>query len=85
MQLAMDNALGDRATNKIYYDSDADQIESLPDTQPHRNIELAVLSADKAGARPYGRHGRDLTGNGQAICAHTSSHLLGSTVSHLAG
>ncbi|KAA1475304.1 NAD(P)-binding protein [Dentipellis sp. KUC8613] len=49
-----DDARGDKTTDTIYHDSDAEQIESLPDTQVHRNVDLAVVAADKAGyARTY--------------------------------
>ncbi|KAA1475298.1 NAD(P)-binding protein [Dentipellis sp. KUC8613] len=49
-----DKARGDTTVDTIYYDSDADQIETLPDTQVHRNVDLAVVAADKAGyARTY--------------------------------
>ncbi|KAA1475297.1 NAD(P)-binding protein [Dentipellis sp. KUC8613] len=52
--LLTDTAKGDRTTDVIYYDSDADQIESLPDTQFHRNVDLEVIALDKGGyARTY--------------------------------
>lgn len=45
----MDNAAGDRTTDTIYDDSNPDQIETLPDTQPHRNVDLELINADKEG------------------------------------
>ncbi|TFY71385.1 hypothetical protein EVG20_g1597 [Dentipellis fragilis] len=49
-----DDAKGDKVTDTIYYDSNPEQIESLPDTQIHRNVDLEVVAADKAGyARTY--------------------------------
>ncbi|KAA1475300.1 NAD(P)-binding protein [Dentipellis sp. KUC8613] len=49
-----DDARGDQATDTIYYDTNTEQIEALPDTQMHRNIDLEVVAADKAGyARTY--------------------------------
>ncbi|KAA1467579.1 NAD(P)-binding protein [Dentipellis sp. KUC8613] len=49
----MDNAQGE-STDKIYYDTDIAQIEALPDTALHRNVDLEVVAADKAGyARTY--------------------------------
>ena len=46
----MDNARGLYATETIYYDSDVQQIESLPDTQLHRDVDLEIVGADKEGA-----------------------------------
>jgi nucleoside-diphosphate-sugar epimerase len=36
-------------TGKIFDDSDPDQIESLPATQVHRNVDLMIVEADKQG------------------------------------
>jgi hypothetical protein len=36
----------------IYSDADPDQIESLPPTQLHRNVDLEVVNADKQGILP---------------------------------
>ncbi len=44
-----DNAKGLYATDIIYDDTNADQIESLPDTQLHRDVDLAIVEADKQG------------------------------------
>ncbi|KAF9565249.1 NAD(P)-binding protein [Agrocybe pediades] len=44
-----DNAKGDFHTETIYNDADPDQIESLPDTQLHRNVDLEIVRADKEG------------------------------------
>ena len=54
-----DGILGDKTTDTIYYDNDVNQIESLPDTQPHRDVELVVQAADKAGTCPYDHHGQN--------------------------
>ncbi|KAA1476179.1 NAD(P)-binding protein [Dentipellis sp. KUC8613] len=49
----MDNAQGE-STDVIYYDTNIAQIEALPDTALHRNVDLEVVAADKAGyARTY--------------------------------
>ena len=45
-----DNAAGDYTTDTIYDDANPDQIETLADTQPHRNVDLELLNADKEGA-----------------------------------
>ena len=37
------------ATDKIYHDSRPEEIESLPDTAFHRNVDLAIVSADREG------------------------------------
>ncbi|KAF9266639.1 NAD(P)-binding protein [Marasmius fiardii PR-910] len=44
-----DNAAGKYVTDTIYNDADADQIETLPATQIHRNVDLEILGADKEG------------------------------------
>jgi len=44
-----DDATGDRITETIYDDADPDQIETLPDTRLHRNVDLELLRADKEG------------------------------------
>jgi len=44
-----DNATGDTATDVIYDDLNVEQIESLPDSQLHRNVDLELLRADKEG------------------------------------
>lgn len=45
----IDDAAGDHITDTIYNDADPDQIETLADTQPHRNVDLELLKADKEG------------------------------------
>jgi hypothetical protein len=40
-----DNAMGMFAYDTIYRDDDADQMESLPPTQPHRTVDLEVVNA----------------------------------------
>ncbi|KAI0058646.1 NAD-P-binding protein [Artomyces pyxidatus] len=44
-----DKAAGDHDTDVIYDDANVDQIESLPTTQAHRNVDLQVVAADKEG------------------------------------
>ena len=49
--MLIDGAVGDYNTDAIVYDdANPDQIESLPDTQFHRNVDLELLKADKEGA-----------------------------------
>jgi len=45
----LDNAVGDFKTDVIYDDANPDQIESLAPTQPHRNVDLELLKADREG------------------------------------
>ncbi|KAK7044262.1 hypothetical protein VNI00_007984 [Paramarasmius palmivorus] len=42
-----DNAAGLGTTDTIYDDADPDQIETLPPTQIHRNVDLEITNADK--------------------------------------
>lgn len=44
-----DRALGAFTYDKIYDDTDADQIETLPDTADHRNVDLLLVKADQDG------------------------------------
>jgi nucleoside-diphosphate-sugar epimerase len=44
-----DNALGKFTYDTVYDDSDPDQIESLPASQLHRNVDLLIVDADKQG------------------------------------
>ncbi|KIJ63834.1 hypothetical protein HYDPIDRAFT_40854 [Hydnomerulius pinastri MD-312] len=49
-----DNAGGNYAYDTVYDDLNLDQLETLPDTQLHRNVDLRVIAADKEGyARTY--------------------------------
>lgn len=45
----IDDAAGNYATDEIYSDLDIPMIESLPKTQPHREVDLEVIAADKEG------------------------------------
>lgn len=45
----VDDAKGDKTTDMIYHDSRPEEIESLPDTALHRNVDLLIVGADKAG------------------------------------
>lgn len=44
-----DDAEGMYAYDTIYNDADVKQIESLAPTQLHRNVDLAIVEADKQG------------------------------------
>ncbi len=44
-----DQAAGDYTTETIYDDSDPAQIETLADTQLHRDVDLELVRADKEG------------------------------------
>ncbi|EIW84049.1 NAD(P)-binding protein [Coniophora puteana RWD-64-598 SS2] len=45
----VDRAEGAYESKTFYDDTDANQIESLADDQPHRNVDLLVVAADKEG------------------------------------
>ncbi|EGN98930.1 hypothetical protein SERLA73DRAFT_181658 [Serpula lacrymans var. lacrymans S7.3] len=45
----MDKAAGKYAYDTIYDDTDVEQLETLPDTQIHRNVDLLIIEADKQG------------------------------------
>ncbi|KAG0699459.1 hypothetical protein DFH29DRAFT_936658 [Suillus ampliporus] len=47
--VVIDNAAGNHATDKIYSDLDIPMIESLPKTQPHREVDLEVIAAGEQG------------------------------------
>ncbi|KAF6747570.1 hypothetical protein DFP72DRAFT_919668 [Ephemerocybe angulata] len=52
--LIMDDAHGLHGNHKVYSDLQSDEIEALPDTALHRNVDLAYLKADKEGfAKAY--------------------------------
>ncbi|OAG09461.1 NAD(P)-binding protein [Paraphaeosphaeria sporulosa] len=42
-----DDAFGAYKSDKIYYDNDPESINKLPDTAPHRQIDLAIVRASK--------------------------------------
>ncbi|KAJ7885496.1 NAD-P-binding protein [Mycena olivaceomarginata] len=44
-----DRAKGEFSSQTIYNDLDIAQIETLPATQPHRNVDLAIVEADRQG------------------------------------
>ena len=44
-----DDAEGMRSSETVYSDLDIPLIESLPDTAIHRNVDLTLVAADKAG------------------------------------
>jgi len=45
----IDDAMGMFAYDTVYNDCDADRIETLPPTQPHRNVDLEIVKADQEG------------------------------------
>lgn len=45
----IDDAAGNYVTDKIYSDLDIPMIESLPKTQPHREVDIEVVAADQKG------------------------------------
>lgn len=47
--LIADTAAGLYATDKIWDDLDPDDLETLPDTAPHRDVDLAIINADNEG------------------------------------
>lgn len=44
-----DESGGNHGSDTIYDDANPDQIETLPDTQIHRNVDLQLIKADKEG------------------------------------
>jgi len=49
--VVIDDAVGNYATDKIYSDLNIPMIESLPKTQPHREVDLEVVAAAEQGNR----------------------------------
>ncbi|KAF9565241.1 NAD(P)-binding protein [Agrocybe pediades] len=47
--ILIDNAQGMYVSDSIYSDLDIKQLESLPITQPHRVVDVALVDADKQG------------------------------------
>jgi hypothetical protein len=47
--MLVDDATGDRATNDIYDDVNPAQLEALPSTAWHRNVDSLLVDADKEG------------------------------------
>lgn len=45
----LDNAGGMYNSDKVWSDADPDDIETLPPTQVHRNVDLELVAADKEG------------------------------------
>jgi hypothetical protein len=37
------------ATDEVYSDLDIEKLETLPLTQPHREVDLLLVKADQAG------------------------------------
>lgn len=51
--MLVDGAAGEYSSDTIYDDTNPDQIESIADSQPHRNVDLELLKADKEGASQF--------------------------------
>jgi hypothetical protein len=49
----IDDAHGMFSSDKIYSDLNIAQLETLPETQPHRLVDLALIKADKEGKAFY--------------------------------
>jgi hypothetical protein len=45
----IDDAHGVSSSDEIYSDLNIAQLETLPETQPHRLVDLALTKADKEG------------------------------------
>ena len=45
----MDNALGLHGDHTIYSDLQSDELQPLPETAIHRNVDIALVNADKEG------------------------------------
>ena len=77
--MLVDGAAGDYTSDTIYDDANPDQIESLADTQPHRNVDLELLKADKEGASQLLSIPIILAYISQGMSRFTSSYPLRST------
>ena len=44
-----DNSHGQHGDHTIYSDLDSDSIEAIPEAVPHRNVDIALVRADKEG------------------------------------
>ena len=49
LTFGQDEVKGNTVTDTIFYDSDVQQMESIPPTAFHREIDLAIMQADKDG------------------------------------
>ncbi|RPD78127.1 NAD-P-binding protein [Lentinus tigrinus ALCF2SS1-7] len=45
----VDNAAGMFSTDTVYYDDDLEQLDKISPDQPHREVDLIVIDADKEG------------------------------------
>ena len=45
----MDTAKGDYEGTEIYSDLDTSKIESLPESQPHREVDITIVAAAQEG------------------------------------
>jgi len=45
----MDNALGMHDEHTHYSDLDTEKLNAIPETAAHRNVEIPIIEADKAG------------------------------------
>ena len=49
----IDDAQGMYPSDVIYSDMDVAQLEAIPETQPHRIVDLDIVKADEQGARKF--------------------------------
>lgn len=47
--IVMNDAKGAYATEEVWDDTDVAQIDTIADTQLHRNVDVPILAADKEG------------------------------------
>lgn len=47
--IVADSALGQFAADKIYDDLDEKTTDAIPETVPHRNVDITIANAHKAG------------------------------------
>jgi len=49
LAIIMDNALGMHGEHTTYSDMDVERLNALPETAVHRNVDIPIIEADKAG------------------------------------
>ena len=80
----IDNAAGAYAGETIYDDADPDQIETLAPSQPHREVDLAIVKADKEGTCVYCQSSSNAINDPQIIGYVKTYIILPSTIYGLA-
>ena len=48
--MLIDDAQGNYVSDEIYSDLNIHRLESLPHTQPHREVDVAITDASEEGA-----------------------------------